>query len=294
MDWIHHIGATWLGSLERLAWLAAVFAVLSRLMPCNPGMHWWRDPRAVATDLAYWFCMPFVYHAGRTAMLVVGVLLLFGGQEPEFLPVKHWPLGQQCVAVLIIQDVLLYWVHRGFHSRAAWKFHAIHHSPKVLDWMSMTRFHPVNNLLEFALADVVVVLLGFPAASVVALAPLNLVYSAMVHANLNWTFGPLKYVFASPVFHRWHHTTEQAGRDRNFAPTFPLLDLAFGTFYMPLRRLPKDFGTGDDDVPAGFWGQLLYPFRTGEESEHARAAAIGQSQLTANDLPPPDRTSQAA
>ena len=65
MDWIGNIGTAWLGSLERLAWLAAVFAVLSRLMPCNPEMHWWSDRRAFATDLVYWFCMPFVYHAGR-------------------------------------------------------------------------------------------------------------------------------------------------------------------------------------------------------------------------------------
>ncbi len=265
MDWISHIGAAWLGSLERLAWLAAVFAVLSRLMPCNPGMHWWKDPRAVATDLVYWFFMPFVYHAGRTALLVVGVLLLFGGREPDFLPVKSWPLWKQCVAVMIIQDVLLYWMHRAFHSQAAWKFHAIHHSPRQLDWMSMTRFHPVNNLLEFALADVLVVLLGFPATAVVTLAPFNLIYSAMVHANLNWTFGPLKYVFASPVFHRWHHTKLKAGRDKNFAPTFPILDLIFGTFYMPLRRLPANFGTGENDVPTGFWGQIWYPFAKSEQ-----------------------------
>jgi sterol desaturase/sphingolipid hydroxylase (fatty acid hydroxylase superfamily) len=293
MDWIHHVGTTWLGSLERLAWLAAAFAVLSRLMPCNPGMHWWNAPRALATDLVYWFFMPFVYHAGRTALLVVGLLLLFGGREPDFLPVQGWPLWLQCFAVLIIQDVLLYWVHRAFHSRAAWKFHAIHHSPEVLDWMSMTRFHPVNSLLEFALADAVVVLLGFPAAVVVTLAPFNLVYSAMVHANLNWTFGPLKYVFASPVFHRWHHTTMKAGRDKNFAPTFPLLDLIFGTFYMPLRRLPANFGTGENDVPAGFWGQIWYPFQKSEQAAPDQAVII-QPHSTANDGSSSQRTDKAA
>lgn len=129
MDWIGKIGQSWLGSLERLIWLSAVFAILSRLMPCNPGMHWWTDRRAFATDLVYWFCMPFVYHAGRTAMLAGGMLLLFGGREPDMLPVKTWSLETQCLAILVIQDVLLYWVHRAFHSRLAWKFHAIHHSP---------------------------------------------------------------------------------------------------------------------------------------------------------------------
>ena len=83
----------------------------------------------------------------------------------------------------------------------------------------------------------------------------------MVHANLNWTFGPLRYVFASPVFHRWHHTTEAEGIDKNFASTFPLLDVIFGTFYMPPGRLPVQFGTGEDSIPEDFWGQFLHPFR---------------------------------
>ena len=88
--------------------------------------------------------------------------------------------------------------------------------------MSTGRFHPINNLLEFTLADVAVLLMGFSPAALVVLTPFNLIYSAMVHANLNWTFGPLRYVFASPVFHRWHHTTQEEGLDKNFASTFPL------------------------------------------------------------------------
>ena len=28
--------------------------------------------------------------------------------------------------------------------------------------------------------------------------PFNIIYSTMVHANLNWTFGPFRYLFASP------------------------------------------------------------------------------------------------
>ena len=86
-------------------------------------------------------------------------------------------------------------------------------------------------------------------------------YSAMVHANLNWTFGPLRYVFASPVFHRWHHVAEGEGINKNFASTFPILDLIFGTFYMPAGQLPANFGNGEDAFPEGFWGQLIYPFR---------------------------------
>jgi sterol desaturase/sphingolipid hydroxylase (fatty acid hydroxylase superfamily) len=233
-------------------------------------MYWWRDLRAAAADLLYWFAIPLVTRLGRTLLLVAGMGLLFGGRAPHLLPVRGLPLWQQGLAVLLAQDLLMYWVHRGFHTRRAWKVHAVHHSPAVLDWTAAARFHPVNSLLEFALADVAVLLLGFSPRALVALAPLNAAYSAMVHANLGWTFGPLRYVLASPVFHRWHHTTAAEGRDKNFAPTFPFLDLAFGTFHMPPGRRPERFGNGEPGFPGGFGGQLLYPFR-----KHAPAGGAG-------------------
>jgi WD40 repeat protein len=63
------------------------------------------------------------------------------------------------------------------------------------------------------------------------------------------------------VFHRWHHTQQEEGLDKNFASTFPFLDVIFGTFYMPAGKLPEQFGNGDPDFPEGFWGQFLHPFR---------------------------------
>ena len=120
--------------------------------------------------------------------------------------------------------------------------------------------HVLNLLLSFILADVVVLLLGFSPEALLILAPFNIVYSSMVHANLNWTFGPLRFVFASPVFHRWHHTAEGTGINKNFAPTFPVLDLLFGTFYMPPGEVPQHFGNGDHEYPEDFWGQFIHPF----------------------------------
>jgi sterol desaturase/sphingolipid hydroxylase (fatty acid hydroxylase superfamily) len=83
-----------------------------------------------------------------------------------------------------------------------------------------------------------------------------------VHANLGWTYGPFKYVLASPVFHRWHHTYPEEGGNKNFAPTFPFLDLMFGTFYMPKDKRPQVFGTPYDPITGNFVGQLIYPFRS--------------------------------
>jgi WD40 repeat protein/sterol desaturase/sphingolipid hydroxylase (fatty acid hydroxylase superfamily) len=260
MDLLREIGSFWLSILAWLAGLSVVFGLLARFMPCNPGMYWWKNLRAAGTDFLYWFVVPLFLRVARIAMLVAGVVLLFGGGEPGFVALKTLPPWLQCLAILFIEDVLLYWLHRLFHTRLVWKFHAIHHSPQVLDWMSATRFHPVNNLLTFSLVDVAMLLLGFSPVALLLLVPFNIVYSSMVHANLNWTFGPLRYLFASPVFHRWHHTTRDEGLDKNFASTFPFLDLLFGTFYMPAGVLPAEFGNGDPDFPEGFLLQFFYPF----------------------------------
>jgi sterol desaturase/sphingolipid hydroxylase (fatty acid hydroxylase superfamily) len=234
-------------------------------------MHWWKDLRGAATDFMYWFIVPLCLRGGRTVLLWAGLRLLFGGAESPGLPTGDLPLWLQCMLILLIQDVLLYAAHRVFHTRLAWKYHAIHHSPTVLDWMSAARFHPLNNLLAFTAADVAILLMGFSPAALLLLTPFNLIYSAMTHANLNWTFGPLRYLFASPVFHRWHHTTEKEGIDKNFASTFPILDVLFGTFYMPPGKLPEQFGNGENDFPDDFWGQLLHPFTRPKKQQSSEA-----------------------
>jgi sterol desaturase/sphingolipid hydroxylase (fatty acid hydroxylase superfamily) len=257
---IETIGSSWMITACWVTGLALVFGILVRLMPCNPGMYWWADLRSVSTDFMYWFVAPIFVRACYIWMVAQGVNWLYGNHEPQFLPVKHWPIWQQCVAMLGIQDVMLYFIHRLFHTRLAWKIHAVHHSPKMLDWTATGRFHPINNVLAFKLVDVAVLLLGFAPDALVVLTIFNVIYSAMVHANLNWSFGPLRYVLASPVFHRWHHTTESEGLNKNFASTFPILDVLFGTFYMPPGKLPVDFGTGEPGFPEGFWRQIIHPF----------------------------------
>lgn len=270
MEWLAEIGDSYLTLIVWMAGLASVFAVLVRAMPCNRGVYWWTNLPASGTDFLYWFLMPLIERLLQALLLAGGVAMALGDNR-GFTAVRNLPLWQQAAAMLVIQDVVLYWIHRAFHTRPAWRFHAVHHSPTVLDWLSAPRFHFVNSLASNAAADLTVLLLGFSPAALLALAPVNIAYSAMVHANLNWTFGPLRYLFASPVFHRWHHTTEQDGLNKNFAPTFPFLDLLFGTFYMPPGRLPEQYGNGEADYPTDFWGQLIQPFR---KEKHSSSNAL--------------------
>ncbi len=158
--------------------------------------------------------------------------------------------GLQAIIFLVGSDIMMYWIHRAFHRPTLWRYHAVHHSSEHLDWISAARFHPINIFLGSVATDVVLLLAGISPNVLVFLGPFTIAHSAFVHANLNWTLGPFKYVIAGPVFHRWHHTTVERGGEKNFASTFPVLDLMFGTFYMPKDAVPDRYGIADTGLPA--------------------------------------------
>jgi hypothetical protein len=107
---------------------------------------------------------------------------------------------------------------------------------------------------------VIMLLIGISPNVLVVLGPLTVAHSAFVHANLDWTLGPFKYVIAGPVFHRWHHTAADRGGEKNFASTFPILDMIFGKFHMPKGELPDRYGVGEREYPTSFTAQLVHPF----------------------------------
>ncbi len=250
--------------------LSGVFWLIERVRPALPSQR--RRQADTRVDVAYWFFTPLVTRATtRVALGIVFVAIAFGQGltldelRATFTTRQTWaaslPIWVQAPLILLIADLLAYWSHRLFHGRWLWPFHAIHHSSKTVDWLSSVRLHPVND----AVARVVQVLplywLGFNAGALAAAVPVLTFYALLLHANLRWSYGPLRYVIASPVFHRWHHTSEEEGLDRNFAGLFPFFDLMFGTFYMPPGRQPQRFGISGDPVPDGLLGQLAYPFR---------------------------------
>lgn len=259
------------GAELSLIWMAGffvVFSLLAKIAPCNPGQPILR--KDALADIAYSLIIPVFTRFVRIFFLSMGVFFLFPHQDMdtvrEYLSQGYGPLSQmpvwlQAAVIFLISDVVLYWTHRWFHGRKLWRIHAIHHSSPHVDWLSAYRFHPINSWLTFTLLDAATLLAGFSPAAIAAMASVNAIYSAMVHANLNWTFGPFKYLFASPVFHRWHHTSQTEGLDKNFAPTFPLLDIMFGTFYMPEGRVPEHFGVRGSDIGDSFFEHMIWPFK---------------------------------
>jgi sterol desaturase/sphingolipid hydroxylase (fatty acid hydroxylase superfamily) len=225
--------------------------------------------RGFWTDATYWVFNPYASNLITRIAVVITiapiVLLAYGKLDFErlqhgFGPIGRWPLAMQAVLMLTIADFIQYWMHRAFHGRRLWLFHAVHHSSEQLDWLAAARVHPLNDMIMRLSAAIPLIALGFAPAAVVAIAPVLTLFAIMLHANLDWDFGPLRSFIVSPRFHRWHHTDESAARDKNFSGLFPIWDILFGTYYMPRDRVPETFGTSTP-VPQGLLRQLLFPFR---------------------------------
>jgi sterol desaturase/sphingolipid hydroxylase (fatty acid hydroxylase superfamily) len=268
ISFVVNFGQTLTKNLPISIALAVGFTALTSFWACNPGRPWWHK-RDLVTDLCYWFFIPVIARYLRIGLLIAGAALLFGITTADGLiafydnghgPLAAFPLGVQMILFLIGEDIILYWTHRMFHGARMWKYHAVHHSSEELEWISAARFHPINLFLGSVLADVVMLIAGISPNVFVVLGPLTIAHSAFVHANLDWTLGPFKYVIAGPVFHRWHHTAPDRGGEKNFAATFPILDVIFGTFYMPAGELPDQYGIAEREYPASFGGQFMRPF----------------------------------
>ena len=242
-----------------------VLGLLRQAQPCNPGQARWFS-RDMGRDVLWWMLSLVLF--GNLAVVLTRLLLLglYGADGQKLLEamqagrgaLSHLPVLVQAGVMIFAVDVIQYWLHRAFHTRWLWPFHAIHHSPRELDWTATWRIHPVNFVFYETVAAIVMIMMGASPLTLVIVGPFNFFSAAMVHANLNWTFGPFRFLFASPVFHRWHHSSDPAIHDKNFAPTFPFLDLLFGTYHLPVGQLPEAYGA--EGVPDDMLGQLAHPF----------------------------------
>ena len=257
-----------IGLTLALVVLTLIFWAIEFFWPSIPKQRRMRS--GLRTDLIYWFFTPLISQSlARIAVLLALVppMLLLGRKlDRASIAAGHGvvldlPVWLQAVLIIVLGDFIGYWTHRWFHGRRLWAFHAVHHSSKQLDWLSSVRLHPVNDIVSRIFQAVPFVLLGFSPSVVASYLPFLTFYAIFIHANVSWTFGPLRYVIATPLFHRWHHTKEDEALDKNFAGLLPLWDILFGTFYMPAGKVPTEFGVHDDSVPESFFGQMMHPFR---------------------------------
>lgn len=104
-------------------------------------------------------------------------------------------------------------------------------------------------------------ILGFADLALLTYGVIVTLQATFVHANLRFTFGPLRYFLVTPQFHHWHHSDQSEAIDKNFAIHLPIWDWIFGSYHLPDRRWPDHYGVQGERPPEGFLKQLLWPFK---------------------------------
>jgi len=257
------VGLDWF--LLNLFVLALIFVPLERIWPrlrAQPILRvgW-------STDLMH-FAVSHLAVQVTVALTLLPAALFFRWATSPWLQdaVAAQPLALQVVQIVLVADLSEYAVHRAFHRVPwLWRFHAVHHSSRALDWLAGSRLHLVDIVVTRGLSFVPLYVLGFAPPAVYAYLVFVSFHAVFIHANVRFDFRPLDWVLVTPRFHHWHHAAEPEAVDRNFAVHLPLIDRVFGTAYLP-GRWPQAYGLEGNPVPGGYWRQLVEPFRRAARS----------------------------
>ena len=259
----------------KLAYVGLIFGLIEWLWPAAEDQPKWRSDSK--TDLLYSYLVPLAtipfYPAAANGLLDLAGSLGLTSTWPGLREPALWVLRDiqqvvgdqswylQILVAVLVGDFVGYWRHRIMHTKYLWPFHAIHHSPQQMDWLSNERNHPVNSVVKGVLSITALVLCGFSPEVVSAHMVVRRYYSLFLHVNVPISYGVLNYVFVSPLMHRWHHSNDPRAADKNLAVFFSFLDLVFGTYRVPKGELPASLGIPPSEMSQGVFAQMIYPFR---------------------------------
>ena len=239
---------------------ALVFIPIERMLPVRPMSPLRGEWR---TDLAYFFMghvlVQFVLIAATASTSTVDALV---ASEAVKNAIRAMPLWLQFLLAVLAADLAQAGLHRAYHNTPwLWRFHAVHHSTRRMDWLAGSRMHLLEILLTRSIVLLPLVVLGFAPAAVNAYVILVGLQAVLAHANLRLDFGWLEYVLVTPRYHHWHHARQAEYVDANYAIHLPLVDMLMGTFKLPPRgEWPAEYGVMKlETVPAGFLAQALMP-----------------------------------
>lgn len=273
-DHTPYIGLDWF--ILDLLGSTLIFVGFEKIFPLYRGQPLFR--KEWQTDLVHFAVNHFII---GLALLTVNFLIhkIFGwiaipaAQEL----VQAIPFIPQLLLCILIADLAQYWTHRAYHEVPfLWRFHAVHHSTKTMDWLAGSRMHILELIatrvlvlgslyvlgFEKAVMDVYIIVVGFQAV--------------FNHANVHLNWGPLKYLIVTPDFHHWHHSSDDMAVDKNYAAHFAFLDHLFGTAIQGQTGFPQRYGVIGDYMPEGFVAQQRFPFHV--DPYRAGTAAILRSK----------------
>ena len=250
------IGLDWF--LLDILMMTLIFSPIELLWPAYPEQSVFRSQWL--TDIVYFLSTHLPIQITTFLILLPATQLSSVLSIPALTnAVGHLPWLVQFFLAVMVADLAEYLIHRAFHKVPfLWRFHAIHHSSKSLDWIAGSRAHIVDDLAVRAFI-LIPMMCVFSHNMLVAYLFFVNIHATWAHCNFGPTIKWLEPFLVQPRYHHWHHTSQAEAIDKNFAIHFPWIDKIFGTHYLPGDKWPDAYGLHNEKIPAGFWGQTFYP-----------------------------------
>lgn len=217
----------------------------------------------------------FVYGLNIASGLDIG---LFENGPSASAPIAVLIAGIAFIIITLVNDFVAFYLHYLQHKiPLLWQFHKVHHSGEVMHPLSNFREHPIDNLTYKTIISLVtglswglmIALLGYEPAqpSILGISIVGTLFNLTgyhlrhSHIWLKWP-GIWSKVFGSPAHHQVHHSCHPEHLDTNFAFTFPVWDILFGTYHMPDDNRDVEFGIVEDSSELNSCINLyVIPFR---------------------------------
>lgn len=236
---------------------AALFLILERIFPYTKGQKILRD--GFFDDLVlYTIAQSYIL-----GILIFGYIIAYIDSTTGISRLELFadiPIWLQLVIFTVSHDLYIYWMHRWQHkNKWLWRIHEAHHSPKKVDWLSGSRSHAIEIIINQTVEFLPIVLLGAPPEVIAYKGVISAVWGMYIHSNINVETGKIQYFINGPEMHRWHHTTGK-GRNRNFSTKLAVWDWIFGSAYLPENDKASDYGL-KTFFPLNYFTQFLFAFR---------------------------------
>jgi sterol desaturase/sphingolipid hydroxylase (fatty acid hydroxylase superfamily) len=176
-------------------------------------------------------------------VLRLGFSAVVFGALVKWLGVHQWSMDSawQWIAAFVAYDFCYYWKHRFGHEwRIMWASHIAHHQSEEFNLSTALR-QTGTDYIGFVFY-IPLFLAGVPAAAVVTVGSLNLIYQFWVHTEHIRRLGAYEWIFVTPSNHRVHHARNPEYIDRNYGGVFILWDRLFGTFQDEREDVPCVYG----------------------------------------------------
>lgn len=207
---------------------------------------------------------------GYSAISNVGVAMfndfigLFGLRNIVAIEIDHWPVWMQYCLMFILADFIQWNVHRLLHkSKWLWQFHKVHHSVEQMGFAAHLRFHWMETVVYKTIQYIPLAMIGFGIEDFFIVHILAVAIGHLNHANLRWSYGPLRFIFNNPMMHLWHHAKNlpEGSYGVNFGLSLSIWDYLFGTAYLPVENAYEELGFENvENFPDQFIKQELYPW----------------------------------